>query len=340
MNLPPEPGRVSSDSAAPSTPWAGVDARPGAAVPMTVGQAAALTASPNTPAAPPSSDTAKATATTTTTARQVWAGKALQLVWFDPESVPRIHRKEELQPILRELENRPPDTELDDPSLARDPVAVEDRRDVFEVLARGASLDEPRLNQALEAAVRDDGKFTPPLAIVDGEVRFLFDELETLRATLTIAAVFAPCDEPLRAAIADAREFLRTPDLRSPPIVTEGYTTRVQEALKRAKRGVPPGYLEEQTERVLVEARHYQRRNVYGSTHLRALMQIGNAPRLWPVYVPESAAGKLPMFARFSARILAEIGFQESQYEAHPTALRALAIARLSAVSTRSERDS
>ena len=321
-----------------STPWATIDARAGAAGSMTVGQAAALTTSLAEPSAPLAA--AATTAPTAAAARQIWSGRALQLVWFDPESLPRIHRKDDFQSILRELEDHPPDTELDDPTLARDPVAVEDRRDIFEVLARGTALDEPRLNQALESAVRDDGKFIPPLAIVDGEVRFLFDELEALRATLTIATVFSSGDEPLKAAIADAREFLRTPELRSPPSVTEGYTTRVQEALKRAKRGIAPGYLEEQTERVLVEARHYQRRTVYGAVHLRAQIQIGNAARLWPVYVPEAAASKLPMFARFNARVLAEVGFQESQYEAHPTALRALAIARVSAVPSKGDRDS
>jgi hypothetical protein len=218
-------------------------------------------------------------------------------------------------------------------------MALEDRRDIFEVLARGSAVDEPGLNQALERAVRDDGRLVPPLVLVDGEVRLLFDELETLRATLTIAAVFAAGDDPLKAAIAEARELLRTPDLRSPPSVTEGYITRVQEAMKRAKRGPTPGYLEEQTERVLVEARHYQRRTVYGAPHLRAQIQIGNGARPWPLYIPEAAATRLPMFARFTARILAEASLQENQYEAHPAALRAAAIARVAAAPGKAERD-
>ncbi len=324
----------------PATPmgsrWSISEARADAPPAMTVGQVTAQPVVASTPT-PPSTPIVAAAPTE---ARQGWAGKALQLVWFDPESLPRVHRKPEFQPLLRALEERTPDTELDDPSLAKDPSAVEDRRDIFEVLARGGALDEPGLHHALERAVRDDGKFIPPLALVDGEVRFLFDEIETLRATLTIATVFSSGDEPLKAAIADAREFLRTPDLRSPPSVTEGYTTRIQDALKRAKRAIAPSYLEEQTERVLVEARHYQRRTVYGAPHLRALLQIGNASRPWPLYVPEAAAGKLPMFARFVARVLAEVGFQENQYEAHPTALRTLAIARVSSIPGKTDRDS
>jgi len=328
----PEPG-----PAAPlGSRWSNSDARADTPASMTVGQVTAPPVSAPAPTAP----SAPIVAATPIEAKQSWAGKALQLVWFEPECLPRVHRKPEFQPLLRALEDRAPDTELDDPSLAKDPAAMEDRRDIFEVLALGHALDEPGLNHALERAVRDDGKFIPPLALVDGEVRFLFDEIETLRATLTIAAVFSTGDEALKAAIVDAREFLRTPDLRSPPSVTEGYTTRIQDALKRAKRAVAPGYLEEQTERVLVEARHYQRRTVYGAPHLRALLQIGNAGRPWPLYVPEAAAGKLPMFARFPARVLAEVGFQENQYEAHPTALRALAIARVSSTPGKTDRDS
>jgi hypothetical protein len=301
---------------------------------MTVGQAAAQAASPVVIAGPAAA-AAAAPPTPTPAAsesRQNWAGKALQLVWFDPESLPRIQRKEEFKPILRAVEDRAPDTDLDDPTISKNPSEVEDRRDVFEVLSQGDALDETALNRALERAVRDDGKFVPPLALVDGEIRFLFDELETLRATLTIAAVFSPGDEPLKTAIADARDFLRTPDMRSSPSVTEGYTTRIQEALKRAKRSISPTYLDEQTERVLVEARCYQKRTVFGAPHLRAQIQIGTAARAWPLYVPESAAGRLPMFARFTARVLAEVGFQEIQYEAHPSALRVLALARVSAL--------
>ncbi len=326
------PARVQADMFPPpsSTPWSGPESRAGVAAPMTVGQAAAQSAIPVAIVAPAAAVIAATPTPAASDPKQVWAGRALQLVWFDPDSLPRVHRKEEFKPIVRALEERAPDNDLDDPTIARNPADAEDRRDIFEVLSRGNALDEPALNRALERAVRDDGKFIPPLALVDGEVRLFFDELETLRATLTIAAVFSPGDEPLKTAIADARDFLRFPDLRSSPSVTEGYTTRVQEAMKRAKRAVTPTYLDEQAERVLVEARSYQRRAVYGAPHLRAQIQIGNAARPWPLYISESAATRLPMFARFTARVLVEVGFQENQYEQHPSALRVLALGRVS----------
>ena len=331
-----EPPRVPEVIPAPqsSSPWGTTDSRAGAPPPLTVGQS---TAQPM-PASAPTAPSAPIVAATPAPA-QSWAGKTLQLVWFDPECLPSVHRKPAFQPILRALEKRAVDPELDDPTRARDPATIEDRRDIFEVIARGSALDEPALNQALERGARDDGKLVPPLVLLDGEVRMFFDEIEMLRATLTIAAVFSSGDDALKTAIADAREFLRTPDLRSPPSVTEGYITRVQEAMKRAKRATTPGYLDEQTERVLVEARQYQRRTVYGAPHLRAQIQIGNATRPWPLYIPEAAANRLPMFARFTARILAEAGVQENQYEAHPGSLRAAAIARVAPTPGKPERD-
>ena len=122
-----------------SSRWSGSEARADAPPVMTVGQATAqpgIASSPTSPSTP-------IVAAALRSAPQSWAGKALQLVWFDPESLPRVHRKPELQALLRALEDRAPDTELDNPSLAKDPSAAEDRRDIFEVLESGVIPGSP-----------------------------------------------------------------------------------------------------------------------------------------------------------------------------------------------------
>jgi hypothetical protein len=48
-----------------------------------------------------------------------------------------------------------------------------------------------------------------------------------------------------------------------------------------------------------------------------------------PVYIPEDIAKKLPLFQRFRARVIVELYFQEDQYEAHPAALKVLALGRV-----------
>lgn len=332
----PPPRRPSSLTPEPrdSSRWSTPDLAAGSGTPMTVGQLAALPVGvpePTPEAAPVPSEPVRP-------ASKLELGKALHLVWFDAEILPKVRRKVAFKPLLDALDGRPLDSDLDDPNTARDPVMVEDRRDVFEVLARGDAVDEAALNEAVDRAVRDDGKFVSPFLLVAGEVRFPFDEMATLKATLSIVTPFATGDEPLKMTIADAREFLRTPDLLSPPGVIEGFTARVQDAFRKTRKPVPPGYLEDQTERVLVEKRLYQRREVFGGLHLRAQLYLTPTSKPWPLYVPEAIATKLPMFARFPARILADVLLQEDQYEAHPNSLRASAIGRVAPAPARGER--
>lgn len=105
----------------------------------------------------------------------------LDLLWFDKDSVPRFRRHAPWRAILKELQSKPPDPELDDPSLGDDPMSIEDRREVFELLARASATDHPGLIESLESGERDDGKFVPPLRLFAGELHFPFDELETLK---------------------------------------------------------------------------------------------------------------------------------------------------------------
>lgn len=306
-----------------SSPWA-VEPRAGQPAPMTVGQLAAHVVSPEVarPEAAPGRPVPVATP-------RIETGAALQFIWYDPEEVPRVRRKPAFQQILRELSERPLDGEVDDPAIAKNPMAVEDRREVFEVLARGEAADEAGLGGALERAVREDGKFVAPLLLLAGEMCLPFDELDRLKATMTTAASFAAGDEVLSAAVEEAKTFLSMPHLLSPPAVAEGFTKRIEDAFARGKRSVPQGYLGEQAERVLVERRCYQRRAVFGAAHLRALLQLDGSSRPVPAYLPEDLAMKLPMQARFKARVIAVVELQEDHYEAHPAALRVTALARL-----------
>jgi hypothetical protein len=308
------------------------------------GSAAALsTAAAATPATAPAPASAPAAAPAgakapAEAAQKGEPKKALQLVWFDTEYLPRIRRKPAFQTLLAALEDRPVDADLDDPATARDPVAVEDRRDVFEVLARGEAVDEAGLDAAVERAVRDDGKYVAPFLLIGGEVRFTFDELTTLKVALSIASPFATGDDGLKSASADAREFLRLSDTMTPSGMAEGFTTRIQEAFRKARRSVSATYLDEQLERALLERRSYLKREVFGAPHLRALLLVGAGTRPWPIYLPDAAARRLPMFTRFAVRLLGEACLQEDQYEGHPTAIRVAALGRVAALVPRAER--
>lgn len=254
---------------------------------------------------------------------------AIQLVFHDTDSMPRVRRTPRWRSILLDLEKRPPDPDLEDPAFAKDPAEVEDRREIFEILARGTPAIAVEVHEALIAAVREDGKLVPPLLLVGGELQLPFDEIETLRATVTTVTPLAGNEENLRAAIDVARQFLAIPGLATAPAVAEGLTTRIREAWSQGKRVVAPGYLDAQTERVLIEQRHYQRRTVFGGKHLRALLHAGGTTPI-PAYLPESAAKVLPLYPRFKVRLVAEVHLQIDPYEANQVALRGLALARVS----------
>jgi hypothetical protein len=269
--------------------------------------------------------------------------EAIELVWFDPESVPRLRRKAEWRPLLDALERAPLDPEFDDPALARNPALVEDRREIFEILTHAAPTGAEDLDAALARCVRDDGKFVPVGALFAGELELPFDDLAALQATLTTVSPLVGSDEALKGAVQAAKDFLATPGLMSAPAVAEGLTRRMEDAFAQGKRVVPAGYLEAQRERALLEQRQYQRRLVFGGRQIRALLHLAGAepgpgvrlgghgkssPAVIPAYLPESIADGLPMYPRFRARMVAELHLAADRYEAHPAALRVLALAR------------
>jgi hypothetical protein len=252
----------------------------------------------------------------------------LQLIWFDRDAVPRVRRQPSWKRILGALEDEPPDAELDDVGSTEEPVEIEDRREIFEILARGEPTDGPGIQEALAGGTRDDGKFAAPIKLIAGELGFPYDELETLKATVVTVTPLVGNDEALKATVAAAQDFLKLSDMRTAPAVAEGLTTRIREAFAQGKRAVPQTYLDTQVERALLEGRHYQRRAVFGGPNLRALLTPGGSSHQIPAYLPDSLAQKLPMYQRFKARVIAEIHPQVDQYEVHPAALRVVALVR------------
>jgi hypothetical protein len=190
--------------------------------------------------------------------------------------------------------------------------------------------------------VRQDGKFVAQLVLLWAELAFAFDELSTLKALAATVTPFVPAapdaaaapkppaDDPLRSAVDAAREFLKTADDLTPPAVAEGMSARIREAFATSKRAVPEGHLAEQTDRVLLSQRRYQKRIVFGAAHLRCLVHLAGDEGAGPIpgYLPEGLAKKLPMFQRFRARIIAEAQQQADQYETHHASLRIVALAR------------
>jgi hypothetical protein len=268
--------------------------------------------------------------------------EVLGLIWFDPAFLGGIRDNPSWKPILRELAPKadaPEDWFAEEEKAKESPETI-DRRQVFGVLARGSPTDVEGINEALLDAVADDGTITPPLVLLAGELLFPFDELETLKATVTAVTPLIAGDKKLKETVDTVNELLKTPWLQRSSGVAEGLTGRVKEAFAQGNRMLPPSYLDSHTERMLLEERHYQKRTVFGELWIRSLLHPMGSQDPMPAYLPDSLTKQLPMMQRMKARLIAEVHMQQDQYETNPSALRVVALARVGAVASGRRRDS
>ncbi|MDI3289606.1 DUF2169 domain-containing protein [Polyangium sp. 15x6] len=261
-----------------------------------------------------------------------WAvpSRVFDLLWFEPRSLPRIRKQPAWREILDALADEPLDPDIDDPELGFEPAEVEERREMFEVLAHGAALGEGAIRDAVRAAIRKDGRFVAPLVLVEGELSLSFDEVESLRALVAVVGPIAGGDERSKEALAAAREYLSAPDSVRDPVTARELGAAIEAAHAQAKkRVVSSAEVAARVERILLENRRHQRRAVFGGKHLRGAWQLPAGERELPVYFPEALAERMPMFTKFTARMVAEAHLPADAREASPVALRGVAIARV-----------
>jgi hypothetical protein len=167
----------------------------------------------------------------------------------------------------------------------------------------------------------------PPLALLAGDFDLPFDELEALKASIAVAASFAPADKQLKEALEKIKEASDAPLVDR--AAAEKLTARLGEVFGQSQRSLPEGYLASQAARLLLEERRYQKRTLLGQAWIRGLLTLPGATAPVPAYLPDSLAQELPMFQRFRARLIAEARPSLDQYETQPIALRVVALARL-----------
>ena len=256
-------------------------------------------------------------------------GAALDLLWFDGRSLPRIRKQPSWRAILEGLDDQPLDPDIDDPELDVDPAAAEERREIFEILAKGDPMNEAALRGALEGAARRDGRFVAPLVLLEGEMSFPFDEMATLEAVVAVVGPLAGGEEKVKAALAAGRDFLSARGPLSSRPAAEGYSAAIKAAYGLSKRALPLAEVEAHIAQGLLDRRCYQRRAVFGGAMLRGLLLPASGAEPLPAYLPEALAEVLPMFQRFGARVIGEGQMAVDQREKQAVALRVVAIGRV-----------
>lgn len=254
----------------------------------------------------------------------------VDLIWFDPASVARIRRVPAWRELLVELGRQPKSQRYEIADAGQEPWEAEDRRDVLEILAKGACTDLEGIKEAMEQGIGEDGKYIAPMVMVKGELEIPFEEMAALRAGMSTAVpLIKPADEDLKASVGVAKDFLGTPGLLASPAVCEGLLGRIREAFLKEKKGMPEGYFDGQIERALLPERKYQKRKVFGGTYLRCWLWMPGEKDALVVYLAEEAGERLPMYKRFGVKVVAEVHPRKDQWEARGEALRGVGVSKI-----------
>lgn len=255
----------------------------------------------------------------------------VELLWYDPAFVENIRKDRVLRAILDERNKAAPkkksDPKTDNAPRPNGPDPKE-QEDVAAILTLGQAQGIEALGAAMSEAIDEMGTFRPPLVLLSGDLEFPFDEVETLKATVAAVTPLSTGDKKLKELIDAVGELMRTPWLQAAGSVTDRLTAQIKETFTSGNRLLPSGFLETHTERILLENRHYQKRALLGQTWIRALFSSAGTWSRVPTYIPHGLARDLPMYVRFSARLIAEVRTQVDQYETHSCALRVVALGR------------
>ncbi|HRI71973.1 MAG TPA: DUF2169 domain-containing protein [Polyangium sp.] len=255
----------------------------------------------------------------------------LDLLWYDDAFVPRIRANWE--ELVTELDFEPADPRKD--LNAEDPEKTRTRHNVFGILSDGEMVEPSGISRVISEAVNQRGRFTPPLTLTGGELRFPFDEVETLKAMIVAMTPFLGADKRLKEMVDGMTELLKTPYLQGSTGIVDKLVRDLRNQFRESNRSLPASYLDGHVERLLLEQRRYAIRKVFGGEFIRAMLtvyvpegQSKGSDASIPVYMPKSLDQTLPMLVTMKVRLIVECHLQQDPYDTSPYALRTVALGR------------
>jgi hypothetical protein len=195
---------------------------------------------------------------------------------------------------------------------------------VIEILKRARPDAEP---SAMTNTGRGDAS---RLVLLAGTFRILFDELDWLRLALEVAKPLMGADRRVGDAVSAAEVHLGIPGLRCVPDLVAQLSRTLIEAFATTPGARSRTFLRDCADQALLDARSFSRRQVLGGTWIRAslLPEGASESEALPLYLPESAAGTLPLLRSFEARVIGEVVTRHDSLEPSARALRVLALGR------------
>lgn len=253
--------------------------------------------------------------------------EAIELLGFDAANVSKLRKVPALKKFLVPAQ---PKSKINDDDDGRDKQKEDkDRRDVQTLITNAESSRAQDLPSIVSEALASGA--LPPIEVISGDMEFLFDEMEALKAALIVIAPFVPGDKKLKESIDVVREVMATPGIERARSVLQSLHHRVFAAFGATNRGIAANYIETQIEPMLLEGRCYQKRTVMGREFIRTSFMSAtdnNSKMVLPAYLTTDWINDLPLFRRFSAKIIAEARPRVEQTEAADVALKVLALGR------------
>lgn len=251
---------------------------------------------------------------------------AFTLLWYEKQAASALRSEPQFDSIWTSLTERGFDPDLDDEELSDNPADVEERRDVFEVLAAGVSVDSYRAQELLTAAVDADGALNHPVVVLKGKLDFPFEELEELKAIISAATPYTNGDLGALELLRHAREFVSADGQPCAGAAIRSWVEQITSLYQRRSLLVP-GFLSQQARTALLTNRCYQVRPVFGGEHRRSLLQTSKAEAPLPVYLKKEVAELLPAVQLQNVVVLGELHPPIDDADTAPLAVRVVALA-------------
>ncbi len=248
--------------------------------------------------------------------------RPIDLIWVDP--VARKRLRAWWTELLTQAEFGEFDSRHERPT--DDPEMDQAMRDAVVVLTKAPATDAAELERVVDESVDESGAFTPPLVVLEGDLKLSFDEIARLETLATIVAPLAATDKKMKDLCDAAAQIVGSKKPAAAPAATrQSQSIREHHATIAARGGTSA--LDGEVDGALADARAYDTRDLLGGVHLRASIAAGG--EAIPAYLPETLKSRLPLFDSFRARVIAEVSPRQDRNESHWLCLRVLALARI-----------
>lgn len=249
------------------------------------------------------------------------SNEPVDLIWLASKALPRVRifYKGVLADVAFESFDSKHELASDD--------AEEDkgRHEVAGVLTREPAIDPAAVGRVIAEAVDERGRFTPPLAVIEGELRPRFSDVARLRAAVAIA--LASGDKRLADTASPASELLGRPHPNAGGAATRQLAALREQHLALFGKAATAASFDAEIERLLVDERTFEERTLFGEKQL--VFALGSGASALPAYAPEAVRAVVPLFEVVRARVIAEVHARQDRAEGAPFALRLVALARV-----------